>query len=100
MVQARRKAAIVVALSILGGGVLAQTGQTNRPLDEKALGQIAEQVYKLGAAPGFAFLVWSHDSVAFAKGDGLADVASNREVSPDTRFAVGSITKQFTAAAV
>jgi CubicO group peptidase (beta-lactamase class C family) len=44
--------------------------------------------------------VWSHGNVVFAKGYGLADVASKTPVTPETRFAIGSITKQFTAAAV
>ena len=68
--------------------------------DQKAFEQIGEQVYKAQQAPGFAFLVWSHGSVVFAKGYGFADVASKTPVTADTRFAIGSITKQLTAAAV
>jgi len=68
--------------------------------DRKAFEQIGALVYKEQQTPGFAFLVWSHGSVVFSKGYGLADVASKTPVTADTRFAIGSITKQFTAAAV
>jgi len=68
--------------------------------DQKAFEQIGEQAYKEQQAPGFAFLVWSHGSVVFAKGYGFADLASKTPVNADTRFAIGSITKQLTAAAV
>lgn len=68
--------------------------------DQKAFEQIGGQVYKEQQAPGFAFLVWSHGSVVFAKGYGYADLASKTPVTADTRFAIGSITKQLTAAAV
>jgi len=68
--------------------------------DQNAFDTIGEQVFKEQAAPGFAFLVWSRGSVVFAKGYGLADIASKTPVTPATSFAVGSISKQFTAAAI
>ncbi len=44
--------------------------------------------------------VVSGGKLAYAKGFGVADIANKIPVTPDTRFAVGSITKQFTAASV
>jgi D-alanyl-D-alanine carboxypeptidase len=87
-------ATVVVMLVIFCGGVPAQTAQP----DQQAFDEIGEQVYKAHEAPGFAFAVLSHGSVVFAKGYGFADLASKTPVTPDTRFAIGSITKQFTAA--
>jgi len=98
MNRARGSILCLAILGIFSGGALSQTNQKSP--DEKAFDQIGEQVYKEQAAPGFAFLVWSHGSVIFAKGYGFADVASKTAVTPDTRFAIGSISKQFTAAAV
>jgi CubicO group peptidase (beta-lactamase class C family) len=42
-------------------------------------------------------LVAEKGKVVFAKGYGLADVEKNNPNTPDTRFMIGSITKQFTA---
>lgn len=47
--------------------------------------------------PGLAIAVVKDDRVVLAKGLGLADVALDRAVSPDTIFAIGSTTKAFTA---
>ena len=96
MIRRGRKLLSAAFFFILCGGALSQTAQP----DQKAFDDIGEQVNKEQSAPGFAFLVWSHGSVVFAKGYGLADIASKTPVTPDTRFAVGSITKQFTAACV
>jgi len=87
-----------VLIGILCGGALSQTSQ--KPPDQQAFDRIGRQVATQEAAPGFAFLVWSHGSVAFTKGYGFADLASNTPVTSDTLFAIGSISKQFTAAAI
>jgi D-alanyl-D-alanine carboxypeptidase len=93
----------VLLIGILCGGALSQASQKTPSLkspDRPAFDQIGDQINKDQAAPGFSFLVWSHGTVVFAKGYGLADVPSKTPVTPDTRFAVGSISKQFTAAAI
>jgi CubicO group peptidase (beta-lactamase class C family) len=92
-----KKVLPIAMLGILCGGALSQNNQTP---DQNAFDRIGEQVANQQAAPGFSFLVWSHGSVVFAKGYGLAAVASKIPVTPDTPFAVGSISKQFTAAAI
>ena len=51
-------------------------------------------------APGFAFAVVHRGRTVYARGFGLANVSRNEPVTAGTRFAVGSISKQFTAAAV
>ena len=47
--------------------------------------------------PGCGFALVSKDSVIFAGGVGKADLATNREVTGDTMFRIGSITKSFVA---
>jgi CubicO group peptidase (beta-lactamase class C family) len=42
--------------------------------------------------------VMQNGKVLLAKGYGLANIATKTPVTPDTRFAIGSITKQFTCA--
>ncbi|HWW02370.1 MAG TPA: serine hydrolase [Candidatus Acidoferrum sp.] len=50
--------------------------------------------------PGAAVLVAQNGKVLFKKGYGLADVAHGAGFAPDTKSRIGSITKQFTAAAI
>jgi CubicO group peptidase (beta-lactamase class C family) len=53
-----------------------------------------------GAAPGIALAVVHKGRIVYEGGFGKADVASGRAVTADTRFAAGSLSKQFTAAAI
>jgi D-alanyl-D-alanine carboxypeptidase len=51
-------------------------------------------------APSVSVAVIRDGRVDYARAFGRADVAKNRAATPDTRYAVGSISKQFTAAAL
>jgi D-alanyl-D-alanine carboxypeptidase len=93
----RRKLACGIGFILLcGAAALAQPRQP----DQSAFNQIGQRAFDQSRTPGFAFLVWSHGSVVFAKGYGLADLASKTPITPVTRVAIGSITKQFTAASI
>jgi CubicO group peptidase (beta-lactamase class C family) len=50
--------------------------------------------------PGVAIGVSRGGTVVFERGYGYADVAKKIPVTPETRFEIGSITKQFTAACI
>ncbi len=50
--------------------------------------------------PGMAVLVARDGQVAFEGGFGLADLEKKIAVTPATKFRIGSVTKQFTAAAI
>jgi CubicO group peptidase (beta-lactamase class C family) len=50
--------------------------------------------------PGVAIAVVRHGEVIYEHGYGFADVASKTPATVDTRFEIGSITKQFTAACI
>lgn len=50
--------------------------------------------------PGVAVLVSKGGKVVFSKGYGLANTTDNIPVTPETKFRIGSVTKQFTAAAI
>jgi CubicO group peptidase (beta-lactamase class C family) len=52
------------------------------------------------AAPGIAVLVAKDGKILYKKGFGYADIESKTLVSADTKFRIGSITKQFTASAI
>lgn len=52
------------------------------------------------ATPGCSAAVGSKGAVVWTGVRGLADTASGKRITPDTMFDVGSVSKQFTAAAV
>ena len=51
-------------------------------------------------APGVAVIVMDDGKVAYSAARGLADIDTKRQITPDTVFRLGSITKQFTAAVI
>ncbi|MBM4003259.1 MAG: serine hydrolase [Planctomycetes bacterium] len=53
-----------------------------------------------GDSPGIAVLIARDGKVVFQAGFGFADIESKTPVTPETKFRIGSITKQFTAAAI
>jgi len=50
--------------------------------------------------PGMAVLVARDGKVVYQGGFGLADLETKTPVTPETKFRIGSVTKQFTAAAI
>jgi D-alanyl-D-alanine carboxypeptidase len=50
--------------------------------------------------PGMSVVVIKNGRVQALKGYGVADIETKQPVTPDTKFAIGSVTKQFTAMAV
>jgi len=69
------------------------------PWEQKASSDIADALKKTGA-PSVSVVIIEDAKVAFAHAFGQADLASNRNAEPSTRYAVGSISKQFTVAAL
>ena len=51
-------------------------------------------------ASGIAVLAAKDGKVLYKKGFGYADIKNKIPVTPDTKFRIGSVTKQFTAAAI
>ena len=67
--------------------------------DQKASDEIADALKKTGA-PSVSVVVVQDGKVAYSRAAGKADLASGRAAEPGTRYAVGSISKQFTVAAL
>ncbi|HKZ38268.1 MAG TPA: serine hydrolase, partial [Chryseolinea sp.] len=51
-------------------------------------------------APGVAVLISQDGKIVYKKTFGYADIAKKEKVSTETKFRIGSITKQFTAASI
>jgi CubicO group peptidase (beta-lactamase class C family) len=60
---------------------------------------IAEQVKSKGFV-GLSVAVMRDGKIVFAKGYGKRNIEKNLPVEPDTSFAIGSVTKQFTCACI
>src|SRR5215469_642930 len=73
---------------------LAQTSQAKDPIDE-ILSRFARP-----NMPGCAASVVLNGSVVVSRAFGLADVENHTEITPDTRFDLASMSKQFVAMAV
>lgn len=76
-------------------GIPAFTAARSRAIDAIAQGEI-----KAGSTPGIAIGVVEDGLLVYARGFGYADVAKHRRAGAATQFYAGSISKQFTAAAV
>ncbi len=50
--------------------------------------------------PGVAVLVARDENILYKKGFGYADIKNKIPATPDTKFRIGSVTKQFTCAAI
>ena len=50
--------------------------------------------------PGASVLVAQNGDIIYQKGFGYADIEKKIPVTPDTKFKIGSVSKQFTAAAI
>ncbi len=72
-------------------------------VERPPLARVADAVLKRvvkSEAPGRAVLLAQNGKVLFEQGYGLADTEQHIPVTPQTQFRIGSITKQFTAAAI
>jgi D-alanyl-D-alanine carboxypeptidase len=71
------------------------TAATARAIDDIALGELHS-----GSTPGLAIGVVDQGLLVYSRGFGFSDVAKHRRVTAATEFYAGSISKQFTAAAM
>ena len=74
--------------------------QAAAPTPEARADALMSRQLKKKTHPGFTVLVSREGKVLFSRAYGMADVKSKRANTPDTTFRIGSITKQFTAAAI
>ncbi len=78
------------------------SAQTAHFLPDSAAGAI-DRLYASFAhsgSPGCSAGVYQNGQVIFARGYGFADLINDVPVTPSTRFTVGSVSKQFTAASI
>ena len=58
------------------------------------------RILQIDTMPGVSVLVSQNGDIIYQKGFGYADIEKKIPVTPDTKFKIGSISKQFTAVAI
>ena len=95
--------AVVTRRTLLAGGTAA--GLTSyaalaAPTADADIGAAATDALKAHGCPGLSVAVGRRGKILLARGYGLASVETRSAVTEKTIFRIGSLTKQFTAAAV
>lgn len=86
-------------IAFLAGTVAAPVLSAAEPEDRQAIDRILRTAREARHAPGLAAAVVRDDKV-YLTGIGVRQLGSDKEVTPDTLFAIGSCTKAFTATAL
>ena len=87
------------ALPILILQVLVFCAPAQTPLDARLDEEVSSALTASGA-PSISVAVVKENHIVYAKAFGKADLASGRAADVNTRYAIGSVSKQFTAAAL
>jgi CubicO group peptidase (beta-lactamase class C family) len=69
-------------------------------LDTAALDAYVTRLMRDYDVPGVGLAIVQHGQIAYTQGYGVRDVSTGAPVTPNTQFAIGSITKSFTALGV
>ncbi|WP_054950681.1 serine hydrolase [Numidum massiliense] len=77
-----------------------ETTRGTKQLQLKGLSKLVAEKLEEWNVPGAAVAVVKDDEVVMAEGFGYRDVDQRLEVTPETVFAIGSVTKSFTTAAM
>jgi len=85
-----------LAWGLLAASVLlGQNAAINQTIDD-----IISSAVAASGAPSVSVAVVQNGQIAYAKAFGKANVAEDRAATAATRYAIGSVSKQFTAAAL
>ena len=103
--QALLMTAGAIAATTVGAAPTGATAPAARPATRSAaawspLEQAVRRVIDERVAPGVSVTVLRDDKVAYSAGFGRANIETGTPVTPESVFRIGSISKQFTAAAI
>ena len=97
-IKAFAAASIITALSTFAVTTHAKTSETNPAV--AAIDQVATAAVTSGQSPGLQVAVFKEGKALLVKGYGSANLEQGVRVTNESVFRVGSVTKQFTAAAL
>src|SRR5436190_6904798 len=87
--------------AVITSTVLTASAAAQIPLPDSVIRRIDAVFARYSAdGPGYALGVFQNGRVALAKGYGLANIEYGVPITPQTPFIMGSVSKQFTAAAI
>ena len=97
----RRSALLAIALLLPFAHAQAQTAVRAAPPSLASIDSMAQAAIATGRVPGLSIAIMQDGRITFAKGYGTTSVGKGGvPVNAETRFAIGSVTKQFTSAAI
>jgi CubicO group peptidase (beta-lactamase class C family) len=92
---------LALSIAVVPTALVAQQSTTATATDYTsalaAIEKTLEEKRKEFGIPGMSLAIVKDDKVIYLKGLGVKDFERNNPVTPDTRFAIGSATKAFTA---
>ncbi|HVA33097.1 MAG TPA: serine hydrolase domain-containing protein, partial [Candidatus Baltobacteraceae bacterium] len=96
---ARAVWALLAGASLVWSPAAANTPEFS-PAMARSIDRLAEHSVHAGRTPGLAIGVIEDGRIVYARGFGFANLSKHIRFEPSTEFYVGSLTMQFTAAAV
>ena len=93
------RVALLAVLAGLSGGCGPSSDPGDDPLADE-IRTLAAEALRTHPSPGLSIGVQQGDDLRFAEGFGLADLEHRVPATADTVYRIGSVTKQFTGAAV
>ena len=91
---------VVAALILVSAGCTGRTVQSPLAVSHAALDSIAERGRNEIGLPGVSVVIMHGRTIVLARGYGVADREAGAAATPETIYAIGSLSKQFTAAAI
>jgi CubicO group peptidase (beta-lactamase class C family) len=95
----KRGLVVAASLAVFGGPSLAQVGVSD-PALARQVDSIANQVLQSTGVPSASVAVVKNGRLAYANAYGAAKLEPRVAATPNMRYAIGSISKQFTAVAI
>ncbi|MDE2571920.1 MAG: beta-lactamase family protein [bacterium] len=90
---------LALLVGVLGASVL-PAGSTLDPQTVARIDALVEHDMEQGVAPGVSIAIARGGRLLYARGYGEADLAQHTAATASTAYAIGSVTKQFTATAI
>ena len=91
---------LCVLLSLPAPSLMAQTEPTLSPQLRSSIDQVAQQMLKTTGVPSASLAVVQDGKIAYLQAYGAAHLDPQTAATPAMRYSIGSISKQFTAAAI
>jgi len=100
MLNFRMVLIVILAVCAEGATVLAQAADTIDPAMKARLDAIAAGVMQQRGVPSASVAVVQGGKLVYAHAYGRAHIGPDKAATPEMRYSIGSISKQFTAAAI